>query len=267
MTEEEWLHGVNRTTMMNWLRRGGTQRQFYLAGCAAVRQFWDQLPDQPYRNLIRLVEQYADGLLNPEELRQAHRAAETAAFEENLELQNQGLRTRRLSKRMAPVFAAVHASMAEAAWESAISAMEAAQGAEKRVTAWAEQCAILRDIFGNPFRSVPAVHPSWLAWHDATVPRIAQSIYEQYTFEHLPILADALEEAGCDNAVILDHCRQPAKHVRGCWLLDTLLQKMDTQPRLTTPSLFPQGQEKNKTSSRRRRGQSHAVILPLIRPS
>lgn len=267
MSEEEWLHGINRTAMMNWLRRRGTQRQFYLAGCAAVRRFWDQLPDQPYRNLIRLVEQYADGLLNPEDLRRAHRAAETEAFEDNLELQNQGMRTRRLSKRMAPVFAAVHASMAEAAWEAAISAMEAAQRAEKRATAWAEQCAILRDIFGNPFRPAPAVDPSWLAWHEATVPRIAQSLYEQHRFESLPILADALEEAGCDNAALLDHCRLPAKHVRGCWLLDSLLQKTNSQSSQTTAPVLQPLQGRSETSSRRRRRQSHAIILPFLRPS
>jgi hypothetical protein len=82
----------------------------------------------------------------------------------------------------------------------------------------------LRCFFGNPFRPVH-VAPAVLAWNDATVPRIAQAIYDKRAFDRLPVLADALEDAGCDNADVLRHCREPGEHVRGCWVVDLLLGK------------------------------------------
>lgn len=82
----------------------------------------------------------------------------------------------------------------------------------------------LKDIMGNPFRPV-ATDPTWLSWHDGPVPRIAQAIYAERRFADLPILADALEEAGCNNADILSHCRSNGQHVRGCWVVDLILGK------------------------------------------
>src|SRR5262249_25434472 len=90
---------------------------------------------------------------------------------------------------------------------------------------WAAQAALLRDIFGVlPFRPV-TIPPSSLLWNDGTVVTLAKSIYDERAFDRLPILADALEEAGCATADILGHCRQPGEHVRGCWVLDLLLGK------------------------------------------
>jgi hypothetical protein len=82
----------------------------------------------------------------------------------------------------------------------------------------------LRDLFGNPFRPV-SIDPTWLAWNGSTVRKLAQSLYEEYAFDRLAILADALEDAGCTDAGILEHCRGPGPHVRGCWVLDLLLGK------------------------------------------
>ena len=86
------------------------------------------------------------------------------------------------------------------------------------------QACIVRDIFGNPFCPV-IVDPTWLARQEAAVARIAQTIYDERRFADMPILADALEEAGCTDADILNHCRQPGEHVRGCWVVDLLLGK------------------------------------------
>jgi hypothetical protein len=88
----------------------------------------------------------------------------------------------------------------------------------------AVQASLLRDIVGHPFRIV-SHDSSWLAWNDGTIPKIARAIYDERAFERLPILADALEDAGCDNADILTHCRGPGPHVRGCWVVDLLLGK------------------------------------------
>ena len=79
----------------------------------------------------------------------------------------------------------------------------------------------LRDIVGNPFRPVVA-EPAWLT--EAAV-GIARGVYDERAFERLPILADALQEAGCEDADVLSHCREPGTHVRGCWVVDLVLGK------------------------------------------
>ena len=78
-----------------------------------------------------------------------------------------------------------------------------------------------RDVAGNPFRPVVA-DPAWLT---SKVVAIATAIYADRAFDRMPILADALEEAGCLNADILLHCRGAGPHVRGCWVVDLVLGK------------------------------------------
>jgi len=97
-------------------------------------------------------------------------------------------------------------------------------GAGKRTPAilareMAVQGHLLRDVFGNPFRPVSA-DPSWLT---STVVDLAQGIYQERAFDRMPILADALMDAGCNNEEVLHHCRSEDPHVRGCWLIDSLL--------------------------------------------
>ena len=86
----------------------------------------------------------------------------------------------------------------------------------------ARQCDLLREVFGNPFRPVRA-EPAWLT---SDVLLLARGIYEETAFDRMPILADALQDAGCDEPAILDHCRDPKQtHVRGCWVVDLVLGK------------------------------------------
>jgi len=80
---------------------------------------------------------------------------------------------------------------------------------------------LIRDVFGNPFRPV-VVAPEWLT---PDVLAIAAGIYSERAFDRMPILADALQDAGCDSSDILNHCRQPGEHVRGCWVVDLILGK------------------------------------------
>jgi hypothetical protein len=83
---------------------------------------------------------------------------------------------------------------------------------------------LFRDIFGVFDRALTC-DPSWRDWNNGTVVKLAQAIYDDRAFDRLPILADALEDAGCNNAEILEHCRGPGPHVRGCWVIDLLLSK------------------------------------------
>ncbi|MCE9565159.1 MAG: hypothetical protein K8U57_24265 [Planctomycetes bacterium] len=80
----------------------------------------------------------------------------------------------------------------------------------------------VHDIIGNPFRPV-SFDPDW---RSLTVLSLAQHIYDSRDFSPMPILADALQDAGCDHADILTHCRDAnATHVRGCWVVDLVLGK------------------------------------------
>jgi hypothetical protein len=83
------------------------------------------------------------------------------------------------------------------------------------------QCELLRDIFGNPFRQV-AFDPRWRSGNTI---ELGAAICKEKAFERMPILADALMDAGCDDAVILDHCRADTPHVRGCWVVDLVLAR------------------------------------------
>ncbi len=92
----------------------------------------------------------------------------------------------------------------------------------KRDAETAAQANLLRDLFGPlPFRPV-AVDTTW---RTPPVVALATSIYDDRSFDDLPVLADALEEAGCTDPAILDHLRGPEPHVRGCWVVDLLLGK------------------------------------------
>ena len=82
-------------------------------------------------------------------------------------------------------------------------------------------CSLIRDVFGNPARRV-RVNRAWLT---TTVVALAKGIYDEKAFDRMPILADALQDAGCDNEDVLNHCRGQEPHVRGCWVLDLLLRK------------------------------------------
>src|SRR5262249_6164479 len=78
------------------------------------------------------------------------------------------------------------------------------------------QCDLWRCLCGNPFRRPPVIEDTWLAWGDGIVGRLARSIHDAHRFEDMPILADALEDAGCDDAGLLDHLRDPGTHAREC---------------------------------------------------
>jgi hypothetical protein len=81
------------------------------------------------------------------------------------------------------------------------------------------QLALLREIFGNPFRR-GSFDPGW---RRPTVATLARELYEAQRFDRMPVLADALQDAGCEDADLLAHCREPGAHVRGCWVLDLVL--------------------------------------------
>jgi hypothetical protein len=86
------------------------------------------------------------------------------------------------------------------------------------------QAMLLRDIIINP-TGLRRMCPTWLAVNGRVVERLAREVYQENSFDLLPILADALEDAGCEDPDILAHCRCEGLHTRGCWVIDLLLSK------------------------------------------
>jgi hypothetical protein len=97
-------------------------------------------------------------------------------------------------------------------------------------------CRALRCIFGNPCRTT-VVDPTWLHDHDGRVPKLAHALREELAFERMPILGDALEDAGCTDTEMLAHCREPGEHCRGCYVLDLILAEVRCSPRERDPLL------------------------------
>jgi hypothetical protein len=81
--------------------------------------------------------------------------------------------------------------------------------------------SLVRDIFGNPFRRIE-FSP---AWKTQNVIDLATTIFNDNAFDRMPILADALMDAGCEDETIINHCRHETHHVRGCWLVDEIMGK------------------------------------------
>jgi hypothetical protein len=108
------------------------------------------------------------------------------------------------------------ASLQQSPWDAADQITQ-----ETRHQLQRSQCEWLRCLFANPFRPV-TLNPSWLT---SSVLALAKGIYTDRAFDRMPILADALQDAGCDNEAILNHCRQSGEHCRGCWAVDLVLGK------------------------------------------
>ena len=210
MTEAEWLEAGDPLAMLRFLDKRLSDRKFRLFACACCRRFWHMLSCPPAQPAVEAAERYADGLISGRQL--ADIACDRWSEIEPIA----GISADKVL-RAVQAAAAVSRGYRAAIWESFgyIQQVDEDQRA---------QANLLRDLAGNPYRT-PHLQPACLTWNDSTVVRIAQAIYDDRAFNHLPILADALEDAGCDDAVLLAHCRGAGPHVRGCWAVDLLLGK------------------------------------------
>jgi hypothetical protein len=217
MTEAEWGACAGPKRMLEHLRGRAGDRKWRLFACGCCRRFWQLLADDRSRNAVEVAERYADGLSTAEEM-----GAAKAGAEEVWRSQWVYGDTENPPAAYAAGGAAT-AAFPIAGHRMAESAVWAGQGCGGRRERRA-QSDLFRCVFGNPFRPA-AVDPSWPAWNGGAVRNLARTIYDERAFDRLPILADALEEAGCDNADVLGHCRGGGEHVRGCWVVDLLLGK------------------------------------------
>jgi hypothetical protein len=224
MTEQEWLTCTDPTPMLQCLHGKATKRKLRLFACACCRQVWRLLKDEASRQAVETSESFADGGVTAKELARAARKAKEVADLLRSEAS--------LSMRLATWAARDAAASAAMAAEQRLDAdrLAATAGMVRGAVTYTPdrpkcQCALLRDLFGNPFQPQPAVDPAWLVWHNGTARKLAGTVYAEHRFSDLPVLADALEDAGCADAEVLNHCRQPGQHVRGCWAIDLLLGK------------------------------------------
>jgi hypothetical protein len=251
MTEAEWLACTEPQRMLEFLRDKASDRKLRLFAVACCRAVWSQINDIRSRIAVDVTEQAADGLITPIQLSvtrcdafeaKKERVKSLVEITRNREQHRAEMTEAELNATW-PLPNSVEAAWTnQAAWrltsdlalEAALDVPSLTASAEVRagnvpVECWhgalipikAQQCHLIRDIFGNPFRRVTAD----TAWLTPNVVTLAQTIYDNRAFDRLPELAAPLEQADCTVADVLDHCRQAGEHVRGCWVIDLLLDK------------------------------------------
>jgi hypothetical protein len=257
MTEVEWLSTAPPALMLEFLRGKESPRKLRLFACALVRSvpfhrdgrtIWDLVPGFEWfrgpipggrtmtcHELIEAAERQADGEASAGEretvrafARGVQERAEADTFENDPAL-GPGVHYRGSSFRLAAAEALAHATEDDPDRLCAFML-----NYQVLTPTWDRRSKklihpdldtpirhLIRDVFGNPFRRVDVA----LGWLSPGVVSLARRLYDDRAFDRMPLLAEALEGAGCDQADILLHCRSPLAHVRGCWVLDALLGK------------------------------------------
>ena len=233
MTEAEWLSATDCRPLIAFLREAPNWRKMRLAGCGCGRRILPFLKDAWVSSLLVAAESAADNQCeqsNVDSILRVNQPLFDARLPESA--QYQGI--------VGIVFAAAHHPnnrLFETAfwWMSGAAAWEQVPNAAITVDDWdtphdpawraadvrerVAQLTLFRDIFGNPFRPV-AFDP---AWRTDTAVSLARGMYDSREFGAMPILADALQDAGCEDEQVLTLCSEPGPHVRGCWVCDLVL--------------------------------------------
>jgi hypothetical protein len=237
MTEAEWLSCDDPQLMLQFLRDTACSRKLRLFAISCCRR-WIHLLVAETLGALETAELFAEGKVDSSARKQARELAFQSGWNPD----------KSTAHRRGPAKACVTAALARCPCDAAIGAehmarhigalsrrwditayeqtelglrLKRSKSAEARVEQAKFHAGIIKDIFGNPFRQL-TLNNSWLT---PTVVALSASIYEERAFDRMPILADALQDAGCDNEEILNHCRQPGEHVRGCFLVDWILGK------------------------------------------
>ena len=230
MRERTWLTTADPEPMLRFLKDRATTRKARLLVCAAARRNWENLPDPRSRRAFEVAELLADGMADADAIFTAERDAYAAVMDvlnrgdymapldsldanfclhDTVELMWSLVRDRpTLRTRLHNV---THRAMM---WWLGVGKVSVRRPSPE---VW---CDLIRDIFGNPFRPV-AFNPRW---RTADTVGIATGIYEDGAFDRLPLLADALMDAGCADEQVLGHCRSEGPHTRGCFVLDMVLK-------------------------------------------
>ena len=232
VTEKQWLEATNIHELHLFWTAKKQYRKWRLFGVACCRRAMALTPDLRFEHLAECAEKFADGAINWGGVKVVRKVM--SSFRRELgdefgpnEVKYATLDALDRASRLKPYDAlgAVHEARHS-------FAARVCKGRERDFTRdeWDlahnteenEQMALAHDIFGNPFRHV-SFSPEW---RTSTVVSIARSMYDSRDFSPMPILADALQDAGCEHEDILAHCRDAnGTHVRGCWVVDLVLGK------------------------------------------
>lgn len=207
MTEAGWLGSAEPRLMLEAIEGEASDRKLRLFICACCRAIWPLMSERSWREAVEIAERYADGVGSKgqmDELRDAIWYAEYNRHQPPLPA-HQPSDAVQLALRPRPFYPACD-----------VPKILKAASSDPDLPV-----ALLRDIFGNPFHPIT---PS-SSWITSSVLALARRMYDSRDFSAMPILADALQDSGCDNTDILDHCRGPGPHVRGCWVVDAILNK------------------------------------------
>jgi hypothetical protein len=247
MTESRWL-ATHIPSDLYAVFCELSDRKLHLLTAAFLRRVWDRLPSESTRTAVEATERYADGRITAKELGRLRSIdlLETCepfwmgtedAFDVELLIRDcDCLSCDRVASevecrvaREGDVLGGVLESIEAPAWIAVQAAFLARDlvasdsGPEDRdgavVCEMGEQFALFREITGAGFD----VHPKWPLWRTTTVRLLARGIYRHQAFDRLPILADALQDAGCNDEAVLTHGRGATTHLRGCWVVDLAL--------------------------------------------
>lgn len=221
------MAGVELNALLEFVHDRSSERKRGLFAAACCRRVWHLLKDERSREAVEVAERYVDDAATEGEKMDAEMEAEAA--DEALAAGGRDAASSRaaLSAYCVTCFGAGW-DQADPGWDFAYPTASYAADAARGVGTGANQLALLRCIFGNPFRSI-AIDSAGMT---AMVRSLAQAAYEERELPsghldpaRLAVRSDALEDAGCNNADILAHLRGPGLHVRGCWVVDLLLGK------------------------------------------
>ena len=219
MTEAEWMacEGEDTEDMQALLKSKGSDRKLRLFAVACCRRIEHLCSDRRSQWAIDVAELDADGEVAASHVSEVWRAAERVV-DELLDLPEDQLADTTYYAALATLWCVMPFTPN---WNASAVCSHAAFYAQRTADLITErkiQAKLLCDVLGPDF----AVQGD-PRWQTETVVALATGIYAERAFDRLPILADALEEAGCDHADILAHCRGNGPHVRGCWVVDLLL--------------------------------------------
>ncbi len=227
MTEAEWLACEEPTPMLVSLANKGSNRKLRLFAIACVRNLHHEIGEY-CGYAVAAAEQFADDLTTSDHLSVAYELADEEAHNSPDYMEAHLAYLAAASVAHSTAIDAAMQAWLDAAGSNARSYPPPHHTYEEYQTKISEQerrearrfTFFVRDIFGNPFRPV-SFNP---AWRTDTAVSLARGMYDSREFGAMPILADALQDAGCEDEQILTHCRDANQpHVRGCWVCDLVL--------------------------------------------
>jgi hypothetical protein len=230
MTDAEWLAFEDPLAMLQW-RLGesrlwdnsfdkATKRKLMLYGCACCRLVWNHIVDERSKRVVELVENFADGKGQQEELdfalAEAYRVAtsNSTAFWPKVSV-----------GAAQPTLLGVSTTSTNTAYILLGFKSQPPGPRTREAETLRPGLALLTNYVRDLFRPQPSKFVLPSEWQTAAVQQGAKVIYNERRWDEMPILADALEDAGCDDTEILSHLRGPGPHTRGCWALDLILGK------------------------------------------